>query len=108
MVWWELFLFFLVGALLGGLFFGGLWWTVQKIPSSRNPALLSLASFILRTAAVLGLFYLLLTADDGGWPRLLAALVGFMVTRIIIVSRIKPQRLSPASRKGGKKEAEKE
>jgi F1F0 ATPase subunit 2 len=38
----------IAGALLGALFFGGLWWTVRKGLTSTNPALWFLASSTLR------------------------------------------------------------
>jgi F1F0 ATPase subunit 2 len=97
MVWWELILSFLAGSLLGAFFFGGLWWTVQRLPESRSPALLALASFVIRTAAVLGVFYLIISGfSETAWPRLAAALVGFILLRVITVSRVRPQRRSTA------------
>ena len=41
------------GVLLGVLFFGGLWWTVQRGLVSRRPALWFVGSFLLRTSVVL-------------------------------------------------------
>jgi len=41
------------GVLLGAIFFGGLWWTVQRGLSARQPALWFGASMLLRTAVVL-------------------------------------------------------
>jgi F1F0 ATPase subunit 2 len=114
MVWWELILSFLAGSLLGVFFFGGLWWTVQRLPDSKSPALLALTSFVIRTAAVLGVFYLILTELAGmAWPRLAATLVGFILLRVITVSRARPRERS-SSMTGGTapspptKEAEKE
>ncbi len=46
------------GLLLGGFFFGGLWWTVRKGASSRRSALWFFGSFALRTSLVLAGFYL--------------------------------------------------
>ncbi|MFT5934619.1 MAG: F1F0 ATPase subunit 2, partial [Hydrogenophaga sp.] len=39
----------LAGAALGGVFFGGLWWTVQRGANSPSPARWFLGSFVLRT-----------------------------------------------------------
>ncbi|GAB6040401.1 N-ATPase subunit AtpR [Endothiovibrio diazotrophicus] len=69
------------GLLLGAFFFGGLWWTVRKGLTARQPALLFSASLLLRgTVAVAG-FYLL---GDGHWQRLLAGLLGFFMARLLI------------------------
>ena len=76
------------GFLLGVLFFGGLWWTVQKIPGSSKTTLLLITSFLLRSAALLAGFYLLLSA---GWQYLLAALVGFLVARTVITYKYRPE-----------------
>jgi F1F0 ATPase subunit 2 len=81
----TLFITFFSGLLLGGFFFGGLWWTVQKGLSSENPALWFFGSLLLRTALVLVAFYFL---SQGDWSRLFACLVGFMIARIIVVQRL--------------------
>ena len=82
------------GVLLGGMFFGGLWWTVRKSISSKQPAFLFLGSLLLRTSIVLVGFYFI---ARGHWERLLVCLVGFLVARIIVtqVTRVadKPSRL---------------
>src|SRR5674476_1130194 len=72
----------LAGLLLGALFFGGLWWTVLKGVSARQPALWFGASLLLRTALVLGGFYLVSGAD---WKRLLLCLLGFIVARFVVI-----------------------
>jgi F1F0 ATPase subunit 2 len=71
-----------VGLLLGVLFFGGLWWTVLKGVSARQPALWFGASLLLRTGIVLAGFYLVSAAD---WKRLLLCLLGFIVARFIVI-----------------------
>jgi len=78
----------LEGALLGVFFFAGLWWTVRKIESSKQVALLFLGSMLLRTFVVLLGFYFLL---GDNWQRLLAGLLGFVIARIIVtrLTRIK-------------------
>ncbi len=47
-----------VGALLGGIFFGGLWHTVQHAVLSKQPSLWFAASMLLRTTDTLSGFYL--------------------------------------------------
>ena len=71
----------LAGALLGVFFFAGLWWTVRKIESSKNVALLFLGSMLLRTSVVILGFYFIL---GDNWQRLLAGLLGFVIARIIV------------------------
>jgi F1F0 ATPase subunit 2 len=73
------------GALLGTFFFGGLWWTVQKGVVSDRPALWFLGSLLLRTGLILAGFYFV---SQGHWSRLVACLVGFLVARIIVVTRL--------------------
>jgi len=77
----------LVLALLGGLalgivFFGGLWWTVQRGVSSKQPALWFFASLMLRTAIVVAGFYFVMHGD---WRRLVSSLFGFILARLCIV-----------------------
>jgi len=69
------------GVVLGAMFFGGLWWTVRKSVSSKQPALLFLGSLLLRTSIVLAGFYFI---ARGHWERLLECLLGFIVARFIV------------------------
>ena len=78
----QLALVLLAGLLLGALFFGGLWWTVLKGVSARQPVLWFGASLLLRTALVLAGFYFVSGAD---WKRLLLCLLGFIVARFIVI-----------------------
>jgi len=54
---------------------------------SNNPYLISIASFILRTAVAMLVFYLLLNL---GTAYLVAALVGFIVARTYLAYRLQP------------------
>jgi len=78
------------GALLAAVFFGGLWWTVQKGVRSERPALWFLGSLLLRTSIILGGFYFV---SQGHWSRLAVCLLGFLIARIIVVKRL---TLAPA------------
>jgi F1F0 ATPase subunit 2 len=78
----------LVGVVLGAVFFGGLWWTVQRAVSARWVALWFFASLLLRTVILLGGFYLACSDD---WQRWLAALLGFVVARLVITRLTSPQ-----------------
>ncbi len=82
----HLFLSLLTGILLGAFFFGGLWWTVQKMTGSGNPYLITTASFVIRVAVVMAVFYLLVRTD---WTYLLAALIGFLTARTYLAYRLK-------------------
>jgi F1F0 ATPase subunit 2 len=71
----------ITGILLGIFFFGGLWWTVQKGVSSKQPAFWFLGSLVLRVSLTLTGFYGI--SAGGHWERLLACLLGFIVSRYI-------------------------
>lgn len=75
------------GVLLGAIFFGGLWWTVQKVISSNRSALWLLVSLLLRTGIALAGFYFV---ADGHWERLLACLLGFVTARLIVIRLTRP------------------
>ena len=72
----------LAGLLLGAIFFGGLWWTVQKGLSSRRPELWFLGSLLLRTSTAVAGFYFV---SGGHWERLLVCLLGFVIVRRIVM-----------------------
>jgi F1F0 ATPase subunit 2 len=69
------------GALLGILFFGGLWWTIRLGLSSTQPSLWFFGSMVLRTGIVLSGFYYIL---GNSWIRLLAGLLGFVIARFSV------------------------
>jgi F1F0 ATPase subunit 2 len=74
---------------LGIFYFGGLWMTVQRIPTARRPVFMSLSSFFGRLAVVLAGFFLVM---GGHWERLLVCLLGFLGVRFVLVRRWGPQR----------------
>lgn len=70
------------GVVLGMVFFGGLWWTTQRLATSSRPGLLLTVSLLVRVVVlVAGLFGL---ARIGGGPLLLAAL-GLVCVRVVLV-----------------------
>lgn len=73
---------FIGGLLLGTLFFGGLWFTVRKLVTSKIPALWFLGSFILRVSITLIGFYYI---SSGSWQRLLICLAGFITARYTVI-----------------------
>jgi F1F0 ATPase subunit 2 len=68
------------GLALGALFFGGLWWTVQKGLTAQRPAMLFLGSMLLRTGITLAGFYWVADQDI---RRMAACLAGFVAARLI-------------------------
>jgi F1F0 ATPase subunit 2 len=95
---WPIMLSTIAGAGLGVLFFGGLHWTVVRLPRARRPWLLACGSFTVRVAlVVIGLF--LVSAGD--WKRLVAALIGWIGARVVCVRRLGPARVvSEANTRG--------
>ena len=71
------------GVLTGIIFFGGLWWTVQKLVSSKKAALWLFCSLLLRMGITLAVFYFIV--GGGHWERLIVSLVGFITARFIVV-----------------------
>jgi len=69
------------GLLLGAMFFGGLWWTVGRGMSSKQPAFWFFGSLLLRMSVVLAGFYFIGRAH---WERLVACLLGFIIARLIV------------------------
>ena len=81
-----------MGIVLGVMFFGGLWWTVRKSVSSKQPALLFLGSLLLRTIIVLAGFYFI---ARGNWERLPACLLGFVISRLIVTRLTRAAEKTP-------------
>jgi len=77
----SLVLALVTGVLLGAMFFGGLWWTVQKGVSSKRSALWFFGSLVLRTSIALAGFYFI---AHGHWERLLVCLLGFVMARLVV------------------------
>jgi F1F0 ATPase subunit 2 len=72
-----------VGVLLGGLFFGGLWWTTREGLASPRPALWFFGSLLVRMGVTVLGFYVV---ARGQWERLLLCLLGFVMARIVVLS----------------------
>ena len=80
------------GGVLGVMFFAGLWWTVRRGVSCKQPALWFLASSLLRTSSALGGFYL---ASERDWQRLLVCVLGFVMARPLVTWTTRPSREVP-------------
>ena len=70
-----------LGVGLGVIFFGGLWWTVRKGLTSKQPAFWFLGSMLLRTGIVLAGFYFVANQH---MERLVACLLGFVIARLVV------------------------
>lgn len=79
---------FVAGAGLGLVYLWGLWYTVRRQATLKNPALWLLLSVVLRMVLLLGGFYLVMA---GSWQRLLACAAGFVVVRVIMTRRLGPR-----------------
>jgi len=75
-----------IGGLLGAFYFGGLWLTVRRVSTSRQPAMLIVASFLVRAGIVLSGFYLV---TAGRWERWVACLAGFLFARSLSIRQLR-------------------
>ena len=84
------------GGVLGLFYFGGLWWTVRRLGTAQNVALLFLASFFVRTIITVAGFFMIAfyPARPDSWLLVLAALTGFVLMRLLLVRHWGP--ISPA------------
>jgi F1F0 ATPase subunit 2 len=73
---------FLLGVLLGLMYFGGLWWTVSAVARQRVPAWWLAVSFVLRVALLTAGLYLVLLISV--W-HLAACLIGWLVARMALM-----------------------
>ena len=78
---------FVAGAAAGAAFLAGLWWTTRRLPGATNVAGLFLASFVVRMAFVLSIFWLL--ARTGRWEPMAAGAAGFTLVRVLAVRRVR-------------------
>lgn len=82
----------LAGAVLGALFFGGLWWTARRGAASPRPALWFFGSLLLRMGIALSGFY---AVAGSHWDLMLACLLGFVAARMVVI-RLTRRPSSPA------------
>jgi len=80
---------FAAGLLIGSFYFLALWLTVRRLPKARFPAVLTLGSYLARSAISMAAFYLVMS---GCWERLLVSLLGFIIMRFILVRRFQPEK----------------
>ncbi len=84
----------LAGSLLGIIFFGGLWLTVQRGLHLKNSALIFMGSFIIRMAIMLLGFYYV---GKNNPSKMLICLAGFLMLRWVITRITKKQGYSKIS-----------
>jgi len=90
----------LAGLGIGGMFFGGLWWTVRQGVNSKRPALLFAGSMLARIGLALAGFYFV---SGHRWERSVACLAGFIAARMAVrmmVERAVERLTRPASERG--------
>ncbi len=83
----SLLLAFALGIAVGLVYFGGLWWTVRCALDVRRRASWMLASFLVRVAIALAGFYLVIGTNG---LRLVAAMLGFLLVRMVLVALLRP------------------
>jgi F1F0 ATPase subunit 2 len=74
----------LFGGILGLVFFGGLWFTINKAVASKHPEIWFFISMLLRVFIVVVGFYFV---SAGHFERLLICLAGFIISRMIITRK---------------------
>jgi F1F0 ATPase subunit 2 len=84
---------FVLGGLIGWIYFTGLWETVRRLPEAHSPYGFLIFSFAARMVFALGGFYIL---ADGQWERMTATLLGFFIVRAIRIRSLdRPIPFSP-------------
>jgi F1F0 ATPase subunit 2 len=73
------------GAILGIVYFQGLWQTLLRLPDFKRPAWSVSWSFVARVGIVMTGFYFVM---DGHLERLAMAMAGFILMRQILVRRL--------------------
>ena len=82
------------GAALGLFYFGSLWLTLRRVLDADSPGPVALVSYLLRLAVLGAGLYGVVRL--GGVAALLAALVGVMAVRHLLIRRLAPDRQAPA------------
>lgn len=80
---------FLIGAALGAIYFGGLYFSTRKIAEVKHPALLMVISFILRMGILVGVFFYV---SKGGYQDMLLTLLGVILIRFAMIFALKEEK----------------
>ncbi|NET37964.1 MAG: ATP synthase subunit I [Cyanothece sp. SIO1E1] len=80
----------ITGLGLGLFYFGGLWFTVRRLPKAKRPILVMAVSFLLRLGISLSGVYLILIHLSGVqlMASLLAYILGFLLVRNLLIHRL--------------------
>jgi F1F0 ATPase subunit 2 len=78
----------IAGLVLGGMFFGGLWWTIQRGVNSPHPTRWFFGSLLLRMSITLAGFY---AVSNGHWEKLLSCLLGFLLARLLVTRLLRQE-----------------
>ncbi len=70
------------GILLGIIFFGGLYWSVNQLSKVRHPAVLMIVSAFVRMGILLFGIYLL---ADSNIKNIFAILIGVILVKVVMV-----------------------
>lgn len=82
---------FMAGMGLGLFYFGGLWLTVVRLSTTQHPFRFLFSSFLLRLSLSIAAFYWIMGQH---WERLVAAFLGFLLWRTILLNRVQRQSIA--------------
>ena len=80
-----------VGILAGLVFFGGLWWTSQRLVTTRRPGLLVATSLLVRMIVIAATLVVLARIDVA---MLAGGVVGVVAARMVLTRAVMNDRLS--------------
>ncbi|MGF1579272.1 MAG: ATP synthase subunit I [Gemmataceae bacterium] len=88
----------LAGVVLAGIYFGGLWLTVKHLSERKQPWLWLMASFAIRAPLAICVFYFVLMGPPSSTlSRLLAAIIGFLSVRVVMIWTLGPRPVTRSS-----------
>lgn len=79
---------FIIGLVLGVIYFGGLYLSIQMINTAKHPSLIMVLSFVIRIGILGGVFYYI---SKNGVKDMIIVLIGVILVRVIMTSRLKSQ-----------------
>jgi len=85
------------GAAVGVFHFGGLWLTVRMVMTSNRPMLLTFGSFVVRAVVAVAVMVWIARMH---WQLLLAAMAGFVLVRVVITRKLRPEDEAVAAKDG--------